>query len=137
MTKSSLLGLGVEEEITKSLAEMVGCGVEIWPISYLGMPLGGNPCSRIFWEPVICKVAKRLEGWKKAFQSKGGRLTLIEQESIWAKVIKSKFGVHRNRWDAGVASRCTYQSPWKYISSLYEFRQWVGLKVGNESRIRF
>ena len=62
MTKSSLLGLGVEEEITKSLAEMVGCGVEIWPISYLGMPLGGNPCSRIFWEPVICKVAKRLEG---------------------------------------------------------------------------
>ena len=184
------------------------------------MPLGGNPCSRSFWELVISKVAKRLEGWKKAFLSKGGRLTLIEavlsaipiyylslfrmppkvikeiekrmrtflwkgadgdggdhlvswklvaraktkgglgigrlkeknkallfkwlwrfpldQESIWAKVIKIKFGVHPNRWDAGVARRCTYRSPWKYISFLYdEFRQWVGFKVGNGRRIRF
>ena len=42
------------------------------------MPLGGNPCSTTFWEPVITKVAKRLDGWKKAFLSNGGRLTLIE-----------------------------------------------------------
>ena len=220
MAKSTLLGMGVDDQVTTSRAERVGCGVGLWPISYLGMPLGGNPCSRTFWEPVIGKVAKRLDGWKKAFLSKGGRLTLIEavlsaiptyflslfkmpskvineiekrmrnflwkgvdgdggdhlvpwklvarakikgglgigrlkeknkallfkwlwrfpleQESIWAKVITSKFGVHPNKWDAGVASRCTYRSPWKYISSLYgEFRHWVGLKVGNGSRIRF
>ena len=62
----------------------------------------------------------------------------LEQQSIWAKVIISKFGVHSNRWDAVAASRCTYRSPWKYISSLYEeFRHWVGFKVGNGSRIRF
>ena len=49
----------------------------LWP-TYLRMPLGGNPCCRIFWEPVISKVAKRLDGWKRTFLSKGGRLTLIE-----------------------------------------------------------
>ena len=62
----------------------------------------------------------------------------LEQDSIWAKVIRSKFGVHPNNWDAGVAKRCTYRSPWKYISSLYGgFRHWVGFRVGNGSRIRF
>ena len=78
MAKSTLLGLGVDGEIITSMAEMVGCGAGLWAISYLGMPLGGNPCSKTFWEPVISKVAKRLDGWKKAFLSKGGRLTLIE-----------------------------------------------------------
>ena len=60
----------------------------------------------------------------------------MEQESIWAKV--SKFGVQGNRWDAGVASRSTYRSPWKYISSLYdEFQHLVSFKVGDGRRIRF
>ena len=27
---------------------------------------------------MVCKVAKRLDGWKRVFLSKGGRLTLIE-----------------------------------------------------------
>ena len=35
----------------------------------------------------------------------------LEQESIWAKVIRSKFGLHTNRWDAGIASRYTFLSP--------------------------
>ena len=46
--------------------------------------------------------------------------------------------MHTNRWDAGVARRSTYWSPWKYISSLYDkFWQLVRFKVGNERRIRF
>ena len=32
----------------------------------------------IFWEPVISKRAKRLDGWKMTFLSKGGRWTLIK-----------------------------------------------------------
>ena len=35
----------------------------------------------------------------------------LEQESIWTKVITSKFGVHSNWWDARVACRSTYWSP--------------------------
>ena len=58
MAKSTLLGLGGDDHIITLMAERVGCGVDLWPISYLGMPLGGNPCSRTFWEPVITKVGK-------------------------------------------------------------------------------
>ena len=44
----------------------------------------------------------------------------LEQDEIWTKVIRSKYGLHTNRWGCGVASRCSYRSPWKFISSLYE-----------------
>ena len=44
MAKSILLGLGVDEGSVTSLAELVGCEMGQWPTSYLGMPLGGNPC---------------------------------------------------------------------------------------------
>ena len=220
MAKSTLLGMGVDEGTVISLADLVGCEVGGWPTIYLGMPLGGNPCRRTFWEPVINKVSKRLDGWKRAFLSKGGRLTLIEsvlsaiptyflslfrvpsgvtkelekimrnffwkgadgdggdhlvswkevgrakskgglgigrlkeknkallfkwfwrfpleQDEIWSKVIKSKYGLHNNRWDAGLARRSSYRSPWKFISSLHEdFQQLVGFRVGDGRRIRF
>ena len=77
-SKTILLGLGIEEQFVTSLANSMGCEVGLWPTTYLGMPLGGHPCSRIFWEPVLNKVVKRLDGWKMTFLSKGGRLTLIE-----------------------------------------------------------
>ena len=38
----------------------------------------GSPRNTCFRDPVINKVAKRLDGWKRAFLLKGGRLTLIE-----------------------------------------------------------
>ena len=78
MVNSALLGLGVDKDFVTSLAESAGCEVGGWPTIYLGLPLGGNPCNRSFWEPVLSKVAKRLDGWKRTFSSKGGRLTLIE-----------------------------------------------------------
>ena len=220
MAKSTLLEMGVDEDSITSLAESVGCEVGAWPITYLGMRLGGNPCSRSFWELVITKVSKRLDGWKRAFLSKGGKLTPIEsvlsaiptyflsmfrvpvgvskelekimrdflwkgidgdggdhlvswkvvcrakikgglgigslkeknkalllkwlwrfpieQDEIWTKVIKSIYGLQNNRWDAGLASRSSYRSPWKYISSLYEeFQHLVGFRVGDGRRIRF
>ena len=44
----------------------------------------------------------------------------LEQEEIWGKVIKSKYGLQNNRWDAGLAIRSSYCSPWKFISSCYD-----------------
>ncbi|KAL5566826.1 hypothetical protein UlMin_029990 [Ulmus minor] len=78
MNKSSLAGISLTEEEVRVLASEVGCEKGSWPMKYLGLPLGGNPNSAEFWTPVIEKVSKRLDGWKKAFLSKGGRLTLIQ-----------------------------------------------------------
>ena len=75
--KSTILGINLEEADVTYLAEIVQCSVGNWPIKYLGLPLGGNPTRKTFWEPVVTKVAKRLDRWKRAFLSRGGRLTLI------------------------------------------------------------
>lgn len=63
--------MGVDEEFVQSLTSSVGCEVGVWPTQYLGMPLGGNPCSVGFWESVISKVAKRLDGWKELLCQRG------------------------------------------------------------------
>ena len=54
-SKSILLGLGVDQHIVTSLAELVGCEVGLWPTTYLGMPLGGNPCSRTFGNQLLIR----------------------------------------------------------------------------------
>ena len=50
-----------------------------WPLSYLGLPLGGNPKTIGFWDHLVVeRISRRLNGWKKAFLSLGGRITLIQ-----------------------------------------------------------
>ena len=48
-----------------------------WLILYLGLPLGGNPIAYGFWDPVIERISRRLDGWQKDYLSYGGRITLI------------------------------------------------------------
>ena len=78
MAKSQLLGINMDEEVILEKSRRIGCEVGKWPLQYLGLPLGGNLCRKLFWEPVLRKVRKRLEGWKRSFLSRGGRLSLIE-----------------------------------------------------------
>ena len=73
-----MLGINADDELLHKLVDLSGCEVGDWPIKYLGLPLGGNPRKIAFWELVVNKVAKRLVSWKKAFLSRGGRLTLIQ-----------------------------------------------------------
>ncbi|RVW39538.1 putative ribonuclease H protein [Vitis vinifera] len=47
-------------------------------ILYLGLPLGGNPKACGFWDPVIERISSRFDGWKKAYLSFRGRITLIQ-----------------------------------------------------------
>ncbi|RVW87592.1 putative ribonuclease H protein [Vitis vinifera] len=44
----------------------------------LSLPLGGNPKTIGFWDPVIERISRRLDGWKKTYLSLGGRITLIQ-----------------------------------------------------------
>ncbi|RVW86011.1 Transposon TX1 uncharacterized 149 kDa protein [Vitis vinifera] len=54
-----------ELQILKSLllAKLLDCKASSWPILYLGLPLGGNPKACGFWDPVIERISRRLDGW--------------------------------------------------------------------------
>ena len=69
MSKSVLAGINSDSSMIARLSRSIGCDIGSWPMKYLGIPLGGNPIKSEFWEPVISKVSKRLDGWKKAFLS--------------------------------------------------------------------
>ena len=53
-----MLGINLEEHEVTYLADIVECSVGVWPAKYLGLPLGGNPKKKTFWELVVIKVAK-------------------------------------------------------------------------------
>ncbi|RVW97057.1 putative ribonuclease H protein [Vitis vinifera] len=56
---------------------LLDCKASDWPILYLGLPLGGNPIACGFWDPVIERISRRLDGWQKAYLSFGDRIALI------------------------------------------------------------
>ncbi|KAK2649523.1 hypothetical protein Ddye_017012 [Dipteronia dyeriana] len=48
------------------------------PITYLGLPLGGRPYSKIFWKSLVSRIENRLAPWRRIFLNKGRRLVLIK-----------------------------------------------------------
>lgn len=66
--KSIILGINFEEAHLNRLPDVVGCAVGSWPIRYLGLPRGVSPLQDNLWDLVI---VKRLDGWKKAYLSRG------------------------------------------------------------------
>ena len=76
MGKSLVAGLNIVDDRLLHIAHELGCGS--WPFTYLGLPLGGNPSSLSFWNLVIERVAKRVEGWHKGCLSRRGRLVLLQ-----------------------------------------------------------
>ena len=60
LEKSSI---NVENVSLSLIGEVWGCPSIHLPISYLGMPLGGNLKSTMFWAPIIEKISKKLNSW--------------------------------------------------------------------------
>ncbi|KAJ9709585.1 hypothetical protein PVL29_001188 [Vitis rotundifolia] len=78
LDKSNIFGINLGQNHLHRLAELLDCKASGWPILYLGLPLGRNPKSGGFWDPVIERISSRLDGWQKAYLSFGGRITLIQ-----------------------------------------------------------
>lgn len=78
LSKSGLAGINVDSQVLTAFALSAGCQSLHWPLVYLGIPLGGNPRALSFWDPVVSKISKRLDNWKGAFFSLGGRITLVQ-----------------------------------------------------------
>ena len=42
LVKSDLVGIDVDNQFLNTFASLAGCQVLQWPLTYLGIPLGGN-----------------------------------------------------------------------------------------------
>lgn len=67
LSKSCISGINLNPPTFHSLVSLAGCDLKELPISYLGLSLGANSRHRSFWDPVLEKVGKRLDVWKRAF----------------------------------------------------------------------
>ena len=77
LDKSNLFGINLDQDDLTRLALMLDCKASDWLVLYLGLHLGGNPKACGFWDPVIERISRILDGWKKAYLCLGGRITLI------------------------------------------------------------
>ena len=59
-------------------------------------------------------------------------------QTLWRKVIRSKYGLQDNGWNENPPLRGSSRSPWKDIScGLQSFLQCCKFEVGNGERVRF
>nr|XP_043638231.1 uncharacterized protein LOC122609238 [Erigeron canadensis] len=77
MEKSSIIGVGVQENEVSRMALSFGCKPEKLSFKYLGIPVGGSSARINMWDPIVVKFHKRLSNWKGNLLSIGGRTTLI------------------------------------------------------------
>ena len=69
LKKNTLFNINTSWEFLSSLASILDYRMLEWSLSYLGLPLGRNPKTICFWDSVVKRISKRLDGWKKAFLS--------------------------------------------------------------------
>jgi len=76
--KSELVGLNVPQSWLLEAASVLRCRVGSLPILYLGLPVGGDPRRRNFWDHVVNRIKSRLSGCKSRHHSFGGLLVLLQ-----------------------------------------------------------
>jgi hypothetical protein len=75
--KSELFCFGEAKDDANQYAELFGCGLGSFPISYLGIPIHYRRLTLAEWKIVEERLQKRLSSWKGKLLSLGGRLVLI------------------------------------------------------------
>ncbi|GJZ51537.1 RNA-directed DNA polymerase, eukaryota [Tanacetum coccineum] len=80
LSKSQLLGVGVDSATVYSAALNIGCSVMKTPFKYLGVMVGGNMATGLkVWNETILKALSSCSiEWKINTLSIGGRLTLLK-----------------------------------------------------------
>nr|GEY62091.1 putative RNA-directed DNA polymerase, eukaryota, reverse transcriptase zinc-binding domain protein [Tanacetum cinerariifolium] len=78
MSKSKIMGIGVDSGRVSSAAFKLGCLVLKTSFLYLGSYVGGEMHQLQFWDDIVDHVRRRLSKWKMKMLSIGGRLTLVK-----------------------------------------------------------
>ncbi|KAJ0429079.1 hypothetical protein HanRHA438_Chr17g0811421 [Helianthus annuus] len=77
LSKSNLVGVGVQPVEVVEMADFIGCKVDTFPFKFLGLCVGSNMNRAPNWQPVVDVFEKRLSLWKASLLSMGGRVVLI------------------------------------------------------------
>ncbi|GJT42048.1 reverse transcriptase domain, reverse transcriptase zinc-binding domain protein [Tanacetum coccineum] len=75
---SKVYGAGVEAVEVDRMARFMCCGVEEFPLMYLGLPIGVNIRRVSTWNSIIDRFKSWLSHWKAKTMSFGRRLTLVK-----------------------------------------------------------
>ncbi|TYK06397.1 hypothetical protein E5676_scaffold163G00940 [Cucumis melo var. makuwa] len=59
--KSALSRINLGDDELSLMAGKLGCKMQKLPFLYLGLPLGGYPRQKLFWQPVVDRVYKKLD----------------------------------------------------------------------------
>ncbi|RVW19678.1 Structural maintenance of chromosomes protein 3, partial [Vitis vinifera] len=78
ITEASLDLLQNLKIILMVFGQVSGLKINLEKSTISGLPLGGNPKTIGFWDPVVERISRRLDGWKNAYLSLGRRITLIQ-----------------------------------------------------------
>ena len=75
--KSDLLTINVEEEESKTFAQIFCCKLGSFPIKYLGVPLHYDKLRREDLQPIIDRIIKNISGWLGRYLTYRGKLILL------------------------------------------------------------
>jgi hypothetical protein len=75
--KNELFCFGDAQDDANMYAEIFGCGLGLFPISYLGIPIQFRRLTVAEWKLVEERLQKQLSIWKGNLLSLGGKLVLI------------------------------------------------------------
>ncbi|RVX06782.1 hypothetical protein CK203_014971 [Vitis vinifera] len=96
LDKSNLFGINLDQNHLSRLALLLECKTFDWPILYLGLPLGENPIAYGFWDPVIERISRRLDGWQKLTYlsvipaSVAAKIERLQRDFLWSGLGKVK-----------------------------------------------
>ncbi|XP_022028823.1 uncharacterized protein LOC110929940 [Helianthus annuus] len=78
LKKSSLFGVGVEEEEVERMAGILNCKIGSMSFNFLGLTIGAIMKREKYWKIVIDKFNKKLSAWKAKSLSFVGRMVLAK-----------------------------------------------------------
>jgi mannosylglycoprotein endo-beta-mannosidase len=76
-SKSTMVPMHVGAEVVNEIQAVLGCRLEGFPQTYLGLPLTCDKLKLYHFAPLIASIDKYLSGWASLLLSSGGRITLL------------------------------------------------------------